>query len=98
MKTYSANMFVSLLTIDQKQTDNYENFSQSSHVTTELDPEQSTTTVVVDKPSNSNRKITLNEDDTRETWTNNFDYLITTLGGLIGLEDSHFFIVRNFNC
>ncbi|CAF3376546.1 unnamed protein product [Rotaria socialis] len=78
-------MFVSLLTIDQKQTDNYENFSQSSHVTTELDPEQSTTTVVVDKPSNSNRKITLNEDDTRETWTNNFDYLITTLGGLIGL-------------
>lgn len=73
MKSYSANMFVSLLTIDQKQPDIYENFSQSSRTTTETEqvPNQNTTKS--------------NENDSRETWSTNFDYLITTLGGLIGL-------------
>ncbi|CAF3110744.1 unnamed protein product [Rotaria sp. Silwood2] len=79
-------MFVSLLTIDQEQQNNNEHYSQLSHNTTELNqPENPTPIIVIDRQSNSSRKILSNEDDTRETWSTNFDYLITTLGGLIGL-------------
>jgi hypothetical protein len=86
MKSYSANMFVSLLTSDQQQQNNFDHFAESSRDITELNQEQNpTTTIIVDHPSNIDRKTNLNEDDTRETWASNFDYLITTLGGLIGL-------------
>ncbi len=86
MKSYSANMFVSLLTTDQQQQNNFDHFSESSRDITEINQEpNTTTTIIVDNPSNTNIKTILNEDDTRETWATNFDYLITTLGGLIGL-------------
>ena len=86
MKSYSANVFASLLTTDQQQQNNFDHFSESSRDITELNQEPNpTTTIIVDNPSNTNIKTILNEDDTRETWSTNFDYLITTLGGLIGL-------------
>jgi hypothetical protein len=79
-------MFVSLLTTDQQQQNNFDHFSESSRDITEINQEpNTTTTIIVDNPSNTNIKTILNEDDTRETWATNFDYLITTLGGLIGL-------------
>ena len=85
MKSYSANMFVSLLTVDQQQHNNYDHFSQLSPDLNENNQDPSTTAIIVDKPSDVNERKILNEVDTRETWSTNFDYLITTLGGLIGL-------------
>jgi len=86
MKSYSATMFASLLTTDQQQHENnFDDYSESSRDITELDQEPNTTTIIVNNPSDTSRKAILDENDTRETWTNNCDYLITTLGGLIGL-------------
>jgi hypothetical protein len=78
-------MFVSLLTTDQQQQNEYDHFPELSCDITELHPEQDTTVIIVDNPLNTNEKVVLNKEDTRETWSNNCDYLITTLGGLIGL-------------
>ncbi len=102
MKPYSANMFVSLLTADQQQNNNFDHFSESFRNFTELNQESdtstttTTTTIILNNSSNTNKKIILNEDDTRETWSNNCDYLITTLGGLIGLG-RYFFFQDKFN-
>ncbi len=93
MKSYSASMFVSLLTADQQQQNNFDHFSGSSRDITELNQEGSlttTTTIIIDNTSNLT-----NDGDTRETWSNNCDYLITTLGGLIGLGKINFFIYFN---
>ncbi len=88
MKSYSATMFASLLTTDQQQHENnFDDYSESSRDITELDQEPNTTTIIVNNPSDTSRKAILDENDTRETWTNNCDYLITTLGGLIGLGE-----------
>ncbi|CAF0970177.1 unnamed protein product [Adineta ricciae] len=91
MKSYSASMFVSLLTTDQQQQTplqqriNFDDYSESSRDIAEVEPEPNATTIIVNNPSNSSGKPILGEEDTRETWSNNCDYLITTLGGLIGL-------------
>ena len=88
MKSYSANVFVSLLTTDQQQRNHFDNLSGSSRNLTEPDQElntTTTTTTLVDNSTNTNGKTITIIDDTRETWSNNCDYLITTLGGLIGL-------------
>ncbi|CAF0722025.1 unnamed protein product [Adineta steineri] len=93
MKSYSANVFVSLLTTDQQQQhqqqeqpqNNFDDYSESSRDINELDQELNLSTVIVNNPSDSSTKAILNKEDTRETWSNNCDYLITTLGGLIGL-------------
>ncbi|UJR37778.1 hypothetical protein I4U23_030470 [Adineta vaga] len=92
MKSYSASMFVSLLTTDQQekqhhqqQQNDFDDYSESSREIAELEPETNKTTIIVNNPSNSSRKPMLDVEDTRETWSNNCDYLITTLGGLIGL-------------
>jgi hypothetical protein len=88
-------MFVSLLTADQQQQNNFDHFSGSFRDITELNQESdTTTTIIIDNSSNTNIKTILNEDDTRETWSNNCDYLITTLGGLIGL--GKYIFKRNF--
>jgi len=88
-------MFVSLLTADQQQQNNFDHFSGSFRDITELNQESdTTTTIIIDNSSNTNIKTILNEDDTRETWSNNCDYLITTLGGLIGL--GKYFFQRKF--
>lgn len=86
MKSYSANVFISLLTPDQQVQNNFDHFTDlppntdESHQ--ELNPRTTTTATTTDK----NEKTISNEgEETRETWTHNFDYLITTLGGLIGL-------------
>lgn len=83
MKSYSTTMFISLLTTDQQQENNFDHFPDLSTNQTESNTIDSTsTTTAADK----NEKILVNEDEnTRETWSNNLDYLITTLGGLIGL-------------
>jgi len=83
-------MFVSLRTTDQQQNNNFDHFSESFSDFTELNQKSdtsttTTTTILINNPSNTNKKTILNGDDTRETWSNNCDYLITTLGGLIGL-------------
>lgn len=86
-------MFVSLLTTDQQQQQqtplqqriNFDDYSESSRDIAEVEPEPNATTIIVNNPSNSSGKPILDEEDTRETWSNNCDYLITTLGGLIGL-------------
>jgi hypothetical protein len=85
MKSYSANVFASLLTTDQQQLNHFDHFSESSKNLTELNPTRTTTTIIVDNSSNTNGKTITIVNDTRETWSNNCDYLITTLGGLIGL-------------
>jgi hypothetical protein len=87
MKSYSANVFVSLLTTDQQQRNHFDHLSGSSKNLTEPDQElnPTTTTILVDNSTNTNGKTITIIDDTRETWSNNCDYLITTLGGLIGL-------------
>ncbi len=89
MKSYSANMFVSLLTTDQQQLNHFDHFSGSSRNLTELDhqlnPTTTTTAILIENSSNTNGKTITIVNDTRETWSNNCDYLITTLGGLIGL-------------
>ena len=85
MKSYSANMFVSLLTTDQQQCNNCDHFSELSREITELQQEPNTTTLIIDNSSDTTGKTILTEVDTRETWPHHFDYLITTLGGLIGL-------------
>jgi hypothetical protein len=99
MKSYSANMFVSLLTTDQQQhnNNNFDHFSEPFRDTTELNDETTpTTTIIIDNSTNTNKKIViLTEGDTRETWTNNCDYLITTLGGLIGLGKTFVFFEIN---
>lgn len=83
MKSYSANMFVSLLTVDQEQAnpvDRFSSSSSSSRQTTELDlPTRNS-----DRDEPTETEILPNNDQ-RETWSTNCDYLITTLGGLIGL-------------
>jgi hypothetical protein len=87
MKSYSANVFASLLTTDQQQLNHFDHFSWSSKNLTKLDQElnpKTTTTIIVDNSSNTNGKTIIIVNDTRETWSNNCDYLITTLGGLIG--------------
>lgn len=91
-------MFVSLLTADQQQqhNNNFDHFSEPFRDTTELNDETTTTTIIIDNSTNTNKKIAiLNEGDTRETWTNNCDYLITTLGGLIGLGKTFVFFETN---
>ncbi len=97
MKSYSANMFVSLLTTDEQQHNNFDPFSESLRDITELDQESNaTTTIIINNSSNTNGKLISDEDDTRETWSNNFDYLITTLGGLIGLGKNGFLLQNKF--
>lgn len=80
MKSYSTTMFISLLTTDQQQENNFDHFPDLSTNQTESNTIDSTST------TDKNQKILVNEDEnTRETWSHNLDYLITTLGGLIGL-------------
>lgn len=86
MKSYSASTFVSLLTIEPQQSNNN---SESSRDLTELNqPLNSITTNTPENSSNTHEKTTT---ETRETWSNSCDYLITTLGGLIGLGKTFFF-------
>jgi len=74
-------MFISLLTTDQQQENNFDHFPDLSTNQTESNTIDSISTA-----ADKNGKILVNEDEnTRETWSNNLDYLITTLGGLIGL-------------
>jgi len=84
MKAVSANVFVSLLTTDQQQENQFDRYARRSREITELEIESTSLhrTDVID-----HRVLNNNDDnaDQRETWTNNCDYLITTLGGLIGL-------------
>lgn len=94
MKSYSASTFISLLNIEQQQqeqrrqsNENFEHFpsplSSSSRDLTELNqPLNSITTCT---PENSINILEKTTDQTREKWSNSCDYLITTLGGLIGL-------------
>lgn len=84
MKAVSANVFVSLLTTDQQQENQFDRYARRSRELTELEIQSTSLhrTDVID-----HRVLNNNDDDVdrRETWTNNCDYLITTLGGLIGL-------------
>ena len=88
MKSYSASMFVSLLTSDQQQTNILDDLSQSSRDMNDLhyqDHATVTTAIPVAPMSDTDEHQMTPKVDTRETWSNNCDYLITTLGGLIGL-------------
>ena len=81
MKSYSANMFVSLLTTEQQQ-EHFDRPTDSSRGISEIHLESDpASTIIVDRSSGDHGP----KDDTRETWSSNCDYLITTLGGLIGL-------------
>lgn len=84
MKAVSANVFVSLLTTDQQQENQFDRYARRSREITELEIESTSlhrTDVIDHRVLNNNDDVA----DQRETWTNNCDYLITTLGGLIGL-------------
>ena len=96
MKSYSASTFVSLLNTEQQQQqqqrpdENFEHFSSpsppssvSSRNLTELNQPLNLITTDTDENSTNTLGKTINQ--TRETWSNSCDYLITTLGGLIGL-------------
>lgn len=88
MKSYSTNMFVSLLTSEQQQANNLDGFPHSSRDVDDLHHQVTsteTTAVPLDEALDTNENQILAKVDTRETWSNNCDYLITTLGGLIGL-------------
>ena len=76
-----------MFTLDQDHQNNYDHVSYSSSKMTELDHESNTITAMLNKQTESSEQTTLNSDGTRETWSNNFSYLITTLGGLIGLGE-----------
>lgn len=90
MKSYSASTFVSLLTIEPPQSNtNSESLSQSSRDLTELN--QPLNSITSNTPENSSQTHEKLITQTRETWSHSCDYLITTLGGLIGLGKTFFF-------
>ena len=79
-------MFVSLLTTEQQQQqqqqEHVDRLTDSSRGITEIHLEsEPTSIIIVDGAASSHGP----KEDTRETWSSNCDYLITTLGGLIGL-------------
>jgi hypothetical protein len=87
MKHYSTKVFVSLLEPDehQQQQQQIDESSESTRDLFELHNETSPTITIANNPSNDYTKATSQDNKPRETWSNNCDYLITTLGGLIGL-------------
>ena len=84
MKTYSASMFVSLLTSDHEQQNNLNEHCRRPAELVQSNDESNTINANENLLETNQNQIQSNEDQ-RETWTNNCDYLITTLGGLIGL-------------